>query len=43
MEDNNDLLTTKAGTTFYFSPEMCIGTSYRGRPADIWACGVVLY
>ena len=27
----------------FFSPEACIGSSYRGRLNDIWACGVTLY
>lgn len=43
MENDSDLLTTKAGSNFYFSPEICEGGSYHGRPADIWACGVTLY
>lgn len=42
-EDGNDILTNKAGTQLYFSPEMCKGVSYSGKPADVWACGVVLY
>ena len=43
MENGNDLLTSKAGTNFYFAPEICNCVSYRGKPADIWACGVVLF
>lgn len=43
MNNSDDTLTTKAGTVFYFAPEICSGTSYRGKPADVWACGVVLY
>lgn len=39
----DDTLNTKAGTPFYFAPEMNQGTTYRGFPADVWACGVVLY
>lgn len=43
MTDNDDTLTSKSGTNFYFSPEACSGKPYRGKPLDIWACGVVLY
>ncbi len=43
MENQNDLVDTKAGTNFYFSPEACKGKSYRGKPTDVWACGVVLF
>ena len=27
----------------FFSPEACIGSSYRGRLNDVWACGVTLF
>ena len=43
IEMGDDTLNTKAGTPFYFAPEMNKGTTYRGFPADVWACGVVLY
>lgn len=28
---------------FFLSPEICAGTDYKGRPADVWALGVSLY
>ena len=43
FENGDDILTTKAGTSLYYSPEMCQGIQFHGRPADIWACGIVLY
>lgn len=43
FENGDDMVTTKAGTNFYFSPEVCKGASYSGMAADVWACGVVLY
>lgn len=43
FENDNDMLTSKAGTSFFFSPELCKGASYHGKPADVWACGVVLF
>jgi serine/threonine protein kinase len=43
IENGDDTLNTKVGTNFYFCPEICRGKSYKGKPADVWACGVVLY
>lgn len=43
MENGDDTLTSKMGTQFYMCPEMFQRTSFRGIPADIWACGVVLF
>ena len=43
MDKGDDTIKTKAGTNLYFSPEICTETTYKGKPADIWACGVVLY
>ena len=43
IENGDDFLETKAGTSFYFSPELCKGGGFLGKPADVWACGVVLY
>lgn len=31
------------GTPSYMSPEIVSKREYFGRPADIWACGVLLY
>lgn len=43
MDKGNDFITIKVGTNFYFAPEVCKQGGYHGKPADIWACGVVLY
>ena len=43
IENGNDIITSKAGTSYFFSPELCKGSSYHGKPADVWACGIVLY
>jgi [calcium/calmodulin-dependent protein kinase] kinase len=43
MENGDDTLTSKMGTQFYMCPEMLSRPSFRGMPADVWACGVVLY
>jgi len=43
MENGCDEITTKAGSNFFFSPEACKGSKYRGRGSDIWAAGVTLY
>ncbi|CDW87678.1 protein kinase domain containing protein [Stylonychia lemnae] len=39
----DDSLSNSAGSYYYFSPEACIGASYKGRKSDIWACGITLY
>jgi len=39
--DENTLLTTKAGTPYYVSPQVLDG-SYDAR-ADHWSCGVIMY
>lgn len=36
-------MTNKAGTKLFFSPEIWKSNSYRGKPADVWACGIVLF
>jgi 5'-AMP-activated protein kinase, catalytic alpha subunit len=43
IENGDDTLHSKIGTQFFMSPEMFQAASYRGKPADIWACGIVLY
>lgn len=43
MNDGCDEITTKAGSNFFFSPEACKGTKYKGRGSDVWAAGVTLY
>ena len=39
---DNQLATTMCGTPYYLSPEMLAGEPY-GKPADVWALGVVLF
>lgn len=40
----NDLVHKKIGCPFYTAPEIfSLNRSYNGKPADIWALGVVLY
>ncbi|CDW87460.1 UNKNOWN [Stylonychia lemnae] len=43
MENGHDTINNRAGSNFYFSPEIILGNTYKGKPADIWACGVTLY
>lgn len=43
FENGDDTLSNKAGTKFYFSPELCNEKVYKGKPVDVWACGVTLY
>ena len=43
MENGQDDIGTSAGSYYYFSPEACLGSTYKGRKSDIWACGVTLY
>ena len=42
-QDGNDNVKSNAGSAYFYSPEACIGTMYRGRMNDIWACGITLY
>ena len=42
-QDGNDLIRSNKGSVMFFSPEAVEGDSYRGKPNDIWACGITLY
>ncbi|KAG0492000.1 hypothetical protein HPP92_005064 [Vanilla planifolia] len=43
FEDDNDELRRSPGTPVFTAPECCLGLTYHGRTADIWAVGVTLY
>ncbi|CAL9073229.1 unnamed protein product [Musa textilis] len=43
FEDGNDVLCRSPGTPVFTAPECCLGSSYHGKVADIWAVGVTLY
>jgi serine/threonine protein kinase len=36
-------IKSNAGSEKFFSPEACLGSTYKGRLNDLWACGVTLY
>jgi 5'-AMP-activated protein kinase catalytic alpha subunit len=39
----DEQLKTACGSPCYAPPEMIQGKAYRGLPADLWSCGVVLF
>mmetsp|Transcript_9982 Transcript_9982/g.11602 ORF Transcript_9982/g.11602 Transcript_9982/m.11602 type:complete len:606 (+) Transcript_9982:103-1920(+) len=39
----DDLLEDCCGTLSFMSPEQLSGNKYKGQPADVWACGCILY
>ncbi|KAJ0411292.1 hypothetical protein ATCC90586_004208 [Pythium insidiosum] len=43
MENEDDSLRQTAGTAIFMAPEMLTGNNFRGKPVDIWACGITLY
>ncbi|CDW85374.1 protein kinase domain containing protein [Stylonychia lemnae] len=43
MENGSDEITTTAGSNYYLAPEVCQGTTFKGRKSDIWAAGITLY
>jgi serine/threonine protein kinase len=43
MENGSDKIETTAGSNYFFSPEVTLGSLYKGKKSDIWACGVTLY
>lgn len=43
FEDDNDELRRSPGTPVFTAPECCLGLTYHGKAADVWALGVTLY
>ncbi|CAM6098236.1 unnamed protein product [Calypogeia fissa] len=43
FKDANDELRRSPGTPVYTAPECCIGVTYHGKAADVWALGCTLY
>mmetsp|Transcript_38887 Transcript_38887/g.28760 ORF Transcript_38887/g.28760 Transcript_38887/m.28760 type:complete len:87 (-) Transcript_38887:194-454(-) len=43
MKDGSDLVSTTAGSNYFFSPEATKSSMNKGRRTDIWAAGVTLY
>lgn len=41
--DSDALLLTSCGSPCYAGPELVVSEGYRGPPADIWSCGIILY
>ena len=44
MNSTGDIFNTSSGTYNFMAPElMGKGQNCRGKPIDIWACGITLY
>jgi len=43
FEGSNDELRRSPGTPVFTAPECCLGLTYHGKIADVWALGVTLY
>lgn len=43
MENDDDSLRQTSGTAIFNAPEMLTGDNFRGKPIDVWACGITLY
>lgn len=41
--NENDLLYDQRGSPVYISPDLLSGQSYKGKPSDMWALGIVLF
>lgn len=42
LNNENDSLFDQRGSPAYISPDVLSG-NYKGKPSDIWSCGVILY
>ena len=43
LDDPDGFLEDTDGTPAFYSPEQCTGKPFKGKPTDVWACGVTLY
>jgi serine/threonine protein kinase len=43
FEDGDDEVQRSPGTPIFTAPECCVGVTYHGKAADIWALGCTLY
>lgn len=43
IENGSDESKATIGSAYFMAPEICKGTSYKGRQTDIWAAGVTLF
>lgn len=43
LDHDDELLEDTDGTPAFYSPEECAGDAYYGKPADIWAFGIMIY
>jgi [calcium/calmodulin-dependent protein kinase] kinase len=43
MIDESGEIEKTAGSNYFFSPEACRGSKYKGKPNDLWALGITLY
>lgn len=43
LEEEGEMCDDTDGTPAYYSPEECRGDPYFGKPADVWAYGMMIY